>query len=191
MIGNYAENGMVNRDTDWPAIRAAAPVFANRCASCHDHGAPHLPRSLCDESGVSFWQPRLGDPRLVTSRHLVFNLSRPEKSLILLAPWPGSWRLGTLSRCQDEQARAAFATTTDPDYRKLLAMCEAGKQHLDRETRFDMPGFRPRGDWVRELTRFRHPRSPIGRRRPHRCLCDRTEVLGIALVYKTERLGGR
>ena len=114
-----------------------------------------MPRSLSDESGVSFWQPRIGDRRLVTSRHLVFNLSRPEKSLILLAPLAraaGGWE-----RCRDAKTgkpAPAFASTTDPDYRKLLAMCEAGKQYLERETRFDMPGFRPRGDWVRELKRF-------------------------------------
>ena len=33
-------------------------------------------------------------------------------------------------------------------------MCVAGKQYLEQVTRFDMPGFRPRGDWVRELKRF-------------------------------------
>jgi hypothetical protein len=33
-------------------------------------------------------------------------------------------------------------------------MCVAGKQYLEQVTRFNMPGFRPRGDWVRELKRF-------------------------------------
>ncbi len=33
-------------------------------------------------------------------------------------------------------------------------MCVAGKQCLEQVTRFDMPGFRPRGVWVRELKRF-------------------------------------
>jgi hypothetical protein len=45
---------------------------------------------------VSFWQPSLDDPRLLTSRHIVFNLSRPEKSLMLLAPLAkeaGGWGL--------------------------------------------------------------------------------------------------
>ena len=97
----------------------------------------------------------MGDRRLNTSRHLVFNLSRPDKSLILLAPLAraeGGWEL-----CHDLKSRSpspVFSTTNDPDYQKLLAMCVAGKQFLERVTRFDMPGFRPRGDWVRELKRF-------------------------------------
>ena len=33
-------------------------------------------------------------------------------------------------------------------------MCVAGKQYLEQVTRFDMPSFRSRGDWVRELKRF-------------------------------------
>ncbi len=155
MIGNYAENSMVNVDTDWPATLAAAPVFQKRCAVCHDHRGRSLPRSLCDETGVSFWQPRMGDRRLNTSRHIVFNLSRPQKSLMLLSPLAGSgggWEL-----CRDPRSgkpAPAFATTADPDYQKLLVMIAAGKTYLEQVTRFDMPGFRPRVDWVREMKRF-------------------------------------
>ena len=93
--------------------------------------------------------------RLNTSRHIVFNLSRPDKSLILLAPLArdaGGWEL-----CRDPKSRKpapVFSSTGDPDYQKLLAMCVAGKQYLEQVTRFNMPGFRPRGDWVRELKRF-------------------------------------
>jgi hypothetical protein len=36
----------------------------------------------------------------------------------------------------------------------LLAMCEAGRQKLEDSKRFDMPGFQPRGDWVREMQRY-------------------------------------
>jgi len=85
----------------------------------------------------------------------VFNLSRPDKSLILLAPLArdaGGWEL-----CRDPKSRKpapVFSSTGDPDYQKLLAMCVAGKQYLEQVTRFDMPGFRPRGVWVRELKRF-------------------------------------
>ena len=155
MIGSYAENSEVNTDTDWPTTHAAASVFENRCASCHTTRGRSLPRRLGDETGVSFWQPRMGDRRLNTSRHIVFNLSRPERSLILLAPLArsaGGWEL-----CHDLKSKApspVFSTTSDPDYQKLLAMCVAGKQFLEGVTRFDMRGFRPRGDWVRELKRF-------------------------------------
>lgn len=155
MIGNYAENQEINLDTDWPTTRAAAEVIDRRCAHCHAEPARLLPHSLADERGVSFWQPSLDDPRLNTSRHLVFNLTRPEKSLLLLAPLApdaGGWGL-----CRDPQSNqpaAVFKDARDPDYQKLLACCQAGHERLESIKRFDMPGFQPRRDWVREMTRY-------------------------------------
>jgi hypothetical protein len=115
-----------------------------------------LPHSLADERGVSFWQPSLDDPRLLTSRHVVFNLSRPEQSLMLLAPLAesaGGWAL-----CREpktDQPATVFADTNDPGYRKLLALISAGKEFLENQNpRFDMPEFRPRVDWVREMKRY-------------------------------------
>jgi hypothetical protein len=156
MIGNYAENQQINTDTDWPTTQAAAAVIQQRCAGCHDKPARLLPQSLADERGVSFWQPSLDDPRLLTSRHIVFNLSRPEKSLLVLAPLAesaGGWGL-----CHDlrtGQPAAVFADKNDPGYRKLLAMVQAGKDFLAQQNpRFDMSHFRPRVDWVREMKRY-------------------------------------
>ena len=155
MIGGYAENTQVNADWDWPATKAASEVITRRCARCHEEPSRLLPKSLSDERGVSFWQPSMKDPRLNTSRHNVFNLSRPEKSLILLGPLStnaGGWGL-----CLDPKTRqpvTVFDSTQDPDYQKLLAQCVAGKDYLDRVKRFDMPGFKPRVDWVREMKRY-------------------------------------
>jgi hypothetical protein len=154
MIGGYAENAEVDGDWNWPETKAAADVIERRCARCHDQPARLLPRSLSDERGVSFWQPSMSDPRLSTSRHIVFNLSRPEKSILLLAPLaePEGWGL-----CCDPQTRqksAVFAGIQDPDYQTLLALCQAGKNRLEQIKRFDMPGFKPRVDWVREMKRY-------------------------------------
>jgi hypothetical protein len=156
MIGNYAENQEIGTGEGWPATQAAAAVIEKRCANCHTAPARLLPRSLGDERGVSFWEPSLDDPRLLTSRHIVFNLSRPEQSLMLLAPLAesaGGWGL-----CRDPQTRkpaTVFPDPSDPGYQALLAMCAAGKQALAEGTRrFDMPDFRPRADWVREMKRF-------------------------------------
>ena len=33
-------------------------------------------------------------------------------------------------------------------------MCVRGQEQLDQVKRFDMPGFRPRPDWVREMKRY-------------------------------------
>jgi hypothetical protein len=155
MIGAYAENQEVNTDWEWPATKAAAEVIDRRCAGCHDNPARLLPRALSDERGVSFWQPSLNDPRLTTSRHIVFNLSRPDKSLLLLASLAesaGGWGL-----CRDpktSQKVTVFANPQDSDYQKLLALCRAGQEHLDRIKRFDMADFHPRADWVREMKRY-------------------------------------
>jgi hypothetical protein len=156
MVGNYSENQEIHTGADWSATRAAADVIEKRCAGCHAEPARLLPRNLADERGVSFWEPRLDDPRLLTSRHIVFNLSRPAKSLILLAPLAesaGGWGL-----CRDPKTReraTVFADTTDPGYQALLALCVADKDSLAQGTRrFDMPGFSPRADWVREMKRY-------------------------------------
>ena len=86
MIGGYAENTPVDTDDDWPAKRAAGEAIARRGAACPAEKGRRWPLGLADERGVPFWRPDWDDPRPITSRHIVFNLSRPEKSLMLLAP---------------------------------------------------------------------------------------------------------
>ena len=155
MIGGYAENSQVNTDYDWPTTQAGKEVIDRRCASCHDQPGRLLPRALSDERGVSFWQPAMGDPRLNTSRHILFNLSRPERSLLVLAPLSetaAGWGL-----CRDPKTNervVVFSRVDDPDYQTLLAMCRAGHVQLGQIKRFDMAGFNPRIDWVREMIRY-------------------------------------
>ena len=155
MIGNYAENNQINTGQDWPATKAATKVIQNRCVGCHDKPSRQLPLDLADERGVSFWQPSLDDPRLLTSRHIVFNLSRPEKSVLLLAPLArnaGGWEL-----CRDPKSGSSapvFSHRGEADYQALLAMINAGTDFLKDHKRFDMPGFVPRTDWVREMKRY-------------------------------------
>ena len=155
MIGNYAENNQINTGADWPATMAAAEVIQRRCVGCHDQPNRQLPLNLADERGVSFWQPSLDDPRLLTSRHIVFNLSRPEKSLMLLAPLAkadGGWEL-----CRDPKSGLSarvFLNRNDAGYQALLTMVTAGTDFLMEHKRFDMPGFVPRTDWVREMHRY-------------------------------------
>ena len=73
-----------------------------------------LPRSLSDERGISFWRFDIDDPRLKLSRHIVFNLTRPEKSLMLLAPLAEA--AGGFGLCRDEQRKPAdvFADAQRP-----------------------------------------------------------------------------
>ena len=191
MIGGYQANAQVlENDAKWPETTAAKKVFERRCAGCHGDKLHPIPRTLCDEIGLSFWAPSMDDPRLRQSRHIVFNLTRPEKSLVLLAPLaraaggygicrkPGTAaenrpmnKLGTvpivvsakmgLSPSKSgsylsaaEAGSGIFVGKNDPDYRAVLAMCEAGHRRLDGIKRFDMPGFRPRPEYVREMKRY-------------------------------------
>ena len=152
-IGGYLENQQANVDYDWPTTRAAWPVVDRRCASCHkDHR--RLPKSLADESGVSFWNFDVKDQRLNQSRHIVFNLSRPEKSLMLLAPL--SKEAGGFALCRKEDGTPAevFQNTDDTDYKTLLTMIDAGRANLEKIKRFDMPGFQPPHGWFREMRRY-------------------------------------
>jgi len=165
-IGGYQQNNQIHSDRAWPETKAAGEAIRRRCEGCHQDRRV-LPRALSDERGVSFWRPNLEDPRLHKSRHVVFNLSRPEKSLMLLAPLARS--AGGLGICRPMDSDAApaestdegkgktsgvFQTTDDPDYRKILAMCVAGKEYLEKITRFDMPRFRPREEYLREMINY-------------------------------------
>ncbi|MEW6159853.1 MAG: hypothetical protein AB1813_20670 [Verrucomicrobiota bacterium] len=160
MIGNYAENNQINTGHDWPETKAASAAIQDRCLRCHNAPERLLPLTLADERGVSFWQPSLDDPRLLTSRHIVFNLSHPEKSLMLLAPLAkeaGGWDLCAKANpaSADGGSLPVFASTQDPAYRAILTMIAAGQEFLEcTSPRFDMKQFRPRADWVREMKRY-------------------------------------
>ncbi len=147
MIGGYDENNQVLTDYRWPQTLAAAEAMKQRCDSCH-RGQLSIPHALSDENGLSFWKPSWSDPRLLRSRHLVFNLSRPEKSLVLLAPL--AVEAGGLGLC----GQAVFKSASDTDYQKILAMCVGGKAKLDEIKRFDMAGFQPDPSYVREMKRY-------------------------------------
>ncbi|MFQ5811050.1 MAG: hypothetical protein ACE5JM_15635, partial [Armatimonadota bacterium] len=149
-IGGYYQNQLVETDREWPSTRAAGEAIQRRCVSCHT-GPKVLPQSLSDERGVSFWRPDWNDPRMRLARHIVFNLSRPEASLMLLAPL--SKQAGGYGICADQNV-PVFANTDDEDYQRILAMCAAGKQRLNEIKRFDMPGFRPPDPYLREMVRY-------------------------------------
>jgi hypothetical protein len=158
MIGGFPKSQLDTSDRQWPASQAAAESIQRRCAGCHDQSRP-LPRYLSDNLGLVLSNPDMNDVRVRYSRHLMFNLSRPDKSLILLAPL--ATQAGGLQLCRRPGQDSAsgepvvvFADTQDPDYQRILALCRAGQQKLRQIKRFDMPGFRPTPSYVREMQRF-------------------------------------
>jgi len=132
--GTYAAlgTGMVEAHPDGDALQ-------RRCASCHTF------RRV--DKANEFTQ------QFATNGETFYNLTDPNRSLMLLAPLAktaGGWEI-----CKgDKVPHGIFASTDDPDYRKLLANVEAAREELNRITRFDMPNFRPNAPYVREMKRF-------------------------------------
>lgn len=151
-IGGYAENIQNHTDYNWPSTKAAAETMKQRCDSCHT-GDSKLPHAMSDENDFSFWMPDLNHPRIKYIRHLMFNLSRPDKSLVLLAPL--AIEAGGLGLCNtDGNPAQVFKTTEDPGYQAILTMCSDGKNYLEKIKRFDMPGFTPPQPYIREMKKY-------------------------------------
>jgi hypothetical protein len=167
MIGGFPYSQLDTSDRQWPESIAAAEAIQRRCTSCHDERRP-LPRYLSDNLGFVLSNPDFSDVRVRNSRHLMFNLSRPEQSLILLAPLSraaGGYGLCVHTR-DDGTSWPVFETAGDPDYRSIRALCEAGTSYLERIKRFDMPGFRPNPAYVREMQRFGALPQTLGEHTP-------------------------
>ncbi len=150
MIGGYAENQLDRRDLDWPEMQASIEVLNQRCVSCHakDKGM-QLATSPSDEIGGPPWENlQPNDVRRKFSRQLIYNLTNPKDSTLLLAP------LGKSAGGYESCGKAIFENTDDPGYQTVLKAIERTKQRLDEIKRFDMPGFVPRPQYVRELKKY-------------------------------------
>jgi hypothetical protein len=142
----------------WPSTKAAVEALRRRCGECHKDDRP-LALSVCHVTGSGSWGAAFtgappwvamtpDDVRRRWSRHLQYNLTRPEKSLLLLAPL--ARKAGGLESC----GKPVFAGADDADYGKVLAAIRDAKAELDRIKRFDMLGFRPRAEYVQEMKRY-------------------------------------
>lgn len=148
MIGSYTENKLERPDLEWASTRASIETLRRRCGGCH---GPRMPLPLSPSEDQKMPAPNATNVRDVWrrfSRHLLYNLTNPQKSMLLLAPL--SRAAGGYGLCKT----AVFGSTGDPDYRTILAAITEAKEKLETWKRFDMPGFRPRTDWVREMMRF-------------------------------------
>jgi hypothetical protein len=177
-IGDYshAQGGDTSRpDLAWESTRKAQAVIHVRCQGCHP-----LADSPSDNQGRNPWSEgwmnqlaggRSGRwlPEFRYDRHAIFNLSRPELSLVLLAPL--SREAGGMQICRpvrgdtdadrdvhesihQEIFPPVFASTDEADYQSLLAALRDAQRHLEQIKRFDMPGFRPREEYLREMRRY-------------------------------------
>jgi hypothetical protein len=152
----------------WPDTAPAAEAVKRRCTSCH---GKWLPKHVTDRIPINSWGDMLSWTRPLTrfSRHRIYNLSRPDKSLILLVPLAkdaGGYATekppAKPAQVKENRSRApkavkhhvVFKNREDPDYIKILTHIKAAKAKLDEIKRFDMPGFRPNIHYVREMKRY-------------------------------------
>ena len=150
----WIETGATYPGTYASYLSGIAPVdypleaMTRRCGECHAVKPNSHPRMVWEGVDIRPWA-RLplkfgeADPALSLS-----NLSRPEKSYLLLAPL--SKEAGGYGLCGE----TVFSDTTDPDYRAILLSIESAKNELARIKRFDMPGYRPNEHYFRELKHF-------------------------------------
>jgi len=156
---------------DWLSTGPAQEAIERRCGSCHPK--QQLPGHVTARIPLDSWGDMLSWTRPLSrfSRHRIYNLSRPESSLLLLAPLShkaGGYAEGRpaaeIRRPQpvkEDRNRPpqpivhpiVFDDADDPDYRKILAHVGAAKSKLDQIKRFDMPGFQPNKQYVREMRR--------------------------------------
>ena len=150
----------------WPSTAPAQDAIKRRCVSCHGR---MFPLNVTDSSMPMDHGDMLSWTRPMSrfSRHHIFNLTRPEKSLALLATLvrtAGGYAVGELSTAPVSENRQTppqpivhptiFKDTEDLDYQLILAHIQAASDKLNEIKRFDMPGFRPSEAYVRELKRF-------------------------------------
>ena len=140
MIGAYFENQSYRDDIGWKSAKQCAETIDRRCGTCHD-GDRAIARMASE------------DGRWRYPRHTMYNLTLPEKSPVLMAPL--AVVAGGRASCIDPQTeKPIFESTDDPDYRTIQTYIIEAKEHLERIGRFDMPGFRPRPEYIREMKRY-------------------------------------
>lgn len=153
---------------DWPSTAPARKAMERRCTQCHEDRMPRFvtdPIDIGDGHGdFEGWRR----PTSRFSRHHIFNLTRPERSLALRAtlartaggeaqgrlpkatPVPTDWASGPRPFVHP----VVFDNTADPDYQAILAHLREAKAQLERIKRFDMTDFQPRYEYLREMKRY-------------------------------------
>ncbi len=137
-IGDASRDNRVPKDLDYRVVQ-------NRCNECHTRG---------DGEWLKGKEMR--------RRAWLFNVERPDKSLILLAPL--SKEAGGLGVCTQTEAyhrepkeappAEVFTSKDDPDYQALKKLTLAVVDRYDDRKRWFQDGFKPRDFYVREMKRF-------------------------------------
>jgi len=145
-------SGIPGRDSpDHNAKKKLLTTVKRRCSRCHT-GGPGITVLLGEHKRVAVKQSkarRIMDNAI--AGNFLFNLTHPEKSLLLRAPL--AKEAGGLGYCQDETGEAAnvFASTDDPDCIALLTSVRDVRKEMNA---LDLPGFKPNKSYLDQMKRF-------------------------------------
>ena len=152
-------------------VKRASQVITRRCGKCHV-GVRNIPKHPADwGQGTQLIQPQRAwmikqrDNRAVWrfQQHILYNLTRPEQSVQLLAPL--AKKAGGYGACREivraqkkadkvtDKVATVFASKDDPDYKALLAAIEATRALHDSDPRWDTPGWKAPPEYIREMKR--------------------------------------
>ncbi len=155
MTNNQPDLGPIENER-WSS---ASKVINNDCRKCHHELMPHIG----EEKNLTWWRSRVEvtsgrverqryEEAIRFSRHIIYNLTNPEASTILLAPL--STEAGGYGLCIGPSGRPVFENTKDRRYMAIMEAVKHTASHLDAVKRFDMPGFIVRPDYYREMVRY-------------------------------------
>ena len=142
---NYSECAVSEARLDNAEVKIGQPlagIVYNRCLWCHD-------------SAATMGKRVRNRGRMNISKHCwnLYNLSYPEKSMMLLAPLPKTE--GGYGWCKDYYGQdAVFRNKKDPDYQAILRTIQAAKERQEKLGRYDMPGWKPNEHYVRWMKKF-------------------------------------
>jgi hypothetical protein len=144
-------HGTVNTSSAPNGGESVAAILKRRCLTCHSEQMPMGSRILKKQRHRFLNVP----PDYCLN---LYNLSHPDKSVVLRAPL--AKKAGGYGWCRDKQngkpaqPTTVFADRDDPDYQTILQAIEKAKVELNQVKRFDMADFRPTRHYVREMKRY-------------------------------------
>ncbi len=169
--------------------KPVGPIVERRCLTCHGSVAKLGRRG--EKQRDDQWSKEGKPPEMLNTPLYcwnLYNLSHPEKSMILLAPLAKESGGYEWCKASDGQPAAVFRDTQDPDYQAILQAVQAAKT---RQEKFGRPGHArlpsrrslcPLDEALGHPARNLRP-SP----RPDRPLRDRPGVLAFAVVPASHR----
>ncbi len=152
-------------------VKRASEVIKRRCGKCHT-GVRNVPKHPVDWGQgnkliqpLRAWMIKQRDNRAVWrfQQHILYNLTRPDESVQLLAPL--AKKAGGYAACREiikakgkgdkvtDKPATVFASKDNPDYQILLAAIEDAKALHDSDPRWFAPGWKAPVEYIREMKR--------------------------------------